>query len=152
MRFVRLDDIPFWMPEWAQDDPILMERATGVLEVLENHQRWMSQYFGIEPDPNEIVEVGEPYKGTDMSFTRKKELTSFMRRFAPEGVATGMVWSGNIRTIRFLMQLRTAEGAEEEIVQVFRKIGDIMVNRYPLAFGDMERTDEGGWASKNWKV
>lgn len=157
MRFVRLTDIPFWMPEWAKGDPVLVERCKGVLEVLENHQRWMTQYFGIEPDPNGIVEVGKPYvtghpDDQVMGFAQKKFLTSFMRRFAPEGVATGMVWSANARQLRQAIEIRTSEGAEEEIRHVFGMIAKIVTERFPLAFGDFTEQEDGSWTTPHSKV
>lgn len=153
MRFVRLTDIPFWFPEWMRPrgladgtidpehpgDTDLIERCIGVLEVLENHQRWMGFHFGLEKDENEIIDLSPLYMDKGKSFKFKKFVTSFMRRFAPEGVATGMVWSANIRTARFVIEKRTEEGAEEEIRLLFSKVADICVERFPLAFGDFEK-------------
>ncbi|GAA3153551.1 hypothetical protein GCM10020001_091410 [Nonomuraea salmonea] len=71
LRFVRLDELPFWFPEWAREDDELMRRATAVLEELERFQMWMAGHFGLD-------EEGVP-------FSEKKHRTSFMRRFAPRG-------------------------------------------------------------------
>ena len=131
LRFVRLDDLPFWFPQWAKDDDILHEKAVGLLEQMEEFQTWMADRFGLD-------DKGVP-------FAEKKAKTSFMRRFAPEGVATGMVWSANIRTLRHTIESRTAKGAEEEIRIVFDRIGQIMQQECPLLFGDYEVTDEGEW-------
>ena len=105
LRFVRLDEIPFWFPDWAREDPELMKRATALLGQMEEFQRWMAEHFGLD-------EEGVP-------FHEKKEKTSFMRRFAPDGVATGIVWTANIRTLRHTIEARTDPGAEEEIRLVF---------------------------------
>jgi thymidylate synthase (FAD) len=96
LRFVRLDEIPFWIPDWAREDPELMKRATALLGQMEEFQRWMAQHFGLD-------EEGVP-------FHEKKEKTSFMRRFAPDGVATGIVWTANIRTLRHTIEARTDPG------------------------------------------
>ena len=133
LRFVRLADIPFWFPEWAQDDAELMKRATALLEQMEEFQRWMAGHFGLD---DEGVKFGE-----------KKHKTSFMRRFAPDGVATGLVWTANIRTLRHTIEARTDLGAEEEIRLVFGKIGELMRAEAPALFGDYTVTD-GAWVPR----
>jgi len=130
LRFVRLADIPFWFPEWARADAELMKRSTALLEQMEEFQRWMAGHFGLD---DEGVPFGE-----------KKHKTSFMRRFAPDGVATGLLWTANIRTLRHTIEARTDQGAEEEIRLVFGKIGEIMRAEAPALFSDYTVTD-GTW-------
>ena len=137
LRFVRLDEIPFWFPDWAREDPELMKRATALLGQMEEFQRWMAEHFGLD-------EEGVP-------FHEKKEKTSFMRRFAPDGVATGIVWTANIRTLRHTIEARTDPGAEEEIRLVFGKIAEIMRAEAPALFADYEVQD-GAWVPKWRKV
>lgn len=138
MRFVRLTEIPFWFPEWAQEDPELMAKALDVLEGLESFQSWMAGHFRLE----------EP--GT--SFHEKKLKTSFMRRFAPEGVATDIVWTANVRTLRHVIEARTAAGAEEEIRKVFGMVAEIMREEAPALFGDYAVSDDGQWVPAWRKV
>ena len=71
LRFVRLADIPFWFPGWAQGDAELMKRATALLDQMEEFQRWMAGHFGLDEE--------------GVAFHEKKHKTSFMRRFAPDG-------------------------------------------------------------------
>jgi len=137
LRFVRLDDLPFWFPEWALEDAELMKRATAVLEQLEEFQLWMAGHFGLDADGVKMHE--------------KKHKTSFMRRFAPEGVGTGIVWTANVRTLRHTIEARTDPGAEEEIRMVFGKIGELMRAEAPALFGDYTVTD-GTWMPKWRKV
>jgi thymidylate synthase (FAD) len=137
LRFVRLDDIPFWFPDWAREDPELMKRATAVVEQLEEFQHWMAGHFGLDEE------------GTAMH--EKKHKTSFMRRFAPDGVGTGVVWTANIRTLRHTIEARTDPGAEEEIRLVFSRIGELMRAEAPALFGDYEITD-GAWVPQWRKV
>ena len=131
LRYVRLDELPFWFPEWAREDPELMKRATALLEQMEEFQRWMAGHFGLD-------EEGVP-------FHEKKHKTSFMRRFAPDGVATGLLWTANIRTLRHTIEARTDQGAEEEIRLVFGKIGELMRAEAPALFGDYTVTEDGTW-------
>lgn len=131
LRFVRLDDLPFWFPEWAQQDGELMTRSIRLLQEMEKFQLWMADHFSLDAD-------GVP-------FAEKKHKTSFMRRFAPEGIATTAVWSANVRTLRHVIECRTAEGAEEEIRIVFGKVGELMKREAPILFGDYTVTEDGAW-------
>jgi anthranilate synthase len=135
LRYVRLDELPFWFPEWAREDAELMKRATALLTELEQFQQWMAGHFGLDDDDTKMHE--------------KKHKTSFMRRFAPEGLATGLVWTANIRTLRHTIEARTDQGAEEEIRLVFGKIGEIMRAEAPALFGDYTVT--GGTWIPGWR-
>jgi thymidylate synthase (FAD) len=137
LRFVRLEDIPFWFPDWARDDPELMKRATALLEQMEEFQRWMAGHFGLEDE--------------GVRFSEKKHKTSFMRRFAPDGVATGLLWTANIRTLRHTIEARTDTGAEEEIRLVFGKIAELVRAEAPALFGDYT-VEDGAWIPRWRKV
>ncbi len=64
-------------------------------------------------------------------FHVKKEVTSALRRLAPTGLSTDIVWTANARTLRHVIEMRTAEGAEEELRLVFDKIARIMQAEAP---------------------
>jgi thymidylate synthase ThyX len=138
LRFVRLDDIPFWFPDWAREDAELMKRATALLDQMEEFQRWMAGHFGLDED--------------GVAFHEKKHKTSFMRRLAPDGLATGIVWTANIRTLRHTIEARTDPGAEEEIRLVFGKIAGLMRAEAPALFTDYEVTSDGAWVPQWRKV
>jgi thymidylate synthase (FAD) len=131
LRYVRLDELPFWFPDWALEDAELMKRATALLAELEQFQVWLAGHFGLDEDETKMHE--------------KKAKTSFMRRFAPEGLATGLVWTANVRTLRHTIEARTDQGAEEEIRLVFGKIGELMRAEAPALFGDYTVTEDGTW-------
>lgn len=119
LRYVRLTDLGFRVP------PILepqREKVISIVETLEEVQRELAEAFGLDDE-------GVP-------FHYKKEVTSALRRIAPLGLSTGMVWSANLRTLRHLIPLRTAAGAEEEIRLVFHEVGRIIKAKYPLLFVD----------------
>lgn len=130
LRYVRLDEIPFWFPEWAREDAELMERSLKVLDTLEEHQRWMAEHFELDRE--------------DTKFAHKKHMTSFMRRFAPEGLGTGIVYTANLRSLRHVVEMRTAAGAEEEIRLVFGKVAEIMKEEAPAIFADYS-VEDGEW-------
>jgi thymidylate synthase (FAD) len=138
LRYVRLTDIPIWLPQWAKDDPVLLDAIKSHLLREEEFQEWLTGYFD--------------FHGTDVSFARKKLWTSFMRRFAPGGVTTDEIWTANIRALRHVIETRTAPGAEEEIRLVFGKVAEIMVEESPLLFGDFRRMEDGTWVPKWRKV
>lgn len=138
MRFVRLDDIPFWFPDWVLDDEELHALGTDILARLEWFQQYMARRFKLDTP------------GTSMA--TKKEKTSFMRRFAPDGVATGIMWTANVRALRHVIEARTDPGAEEEIRLVFGEVARIMQREAPALFGDFTEHEDGSWVPEWSKV
>lgn len=67
------------------------------------------------------------------------------------GIATGGVWSLNLRALRHVIALRTDSGAEEEIVHVYKNIGRMMIQGLPEIFGDFKEVD-GSLIPEYWKV
>jgi thymidylate synthase (FAD) len=128
LRYVRLDELKFWMPEWAKEDEVLAEECLQVLHKLEQFQEFMAGHFDLD--------------NPGLSFEEKKARTSFMRRFAPEGLATTIMWTANVRTIRHVLEARTVPGAEEEIRLVFDKVGNIMKDTAPALFADFYQIEE----------
>lgn len=138
MRFVRLDDLPFWFPEWCRADAELMERNIELLQAMEAHQLWMADHFGLD-------DAGVP-------FSEKKAKTSFMRRFAPDGVATGMLVTINVRALRHIIFMRTALGAEEEIRLVFDDVANKALAAVPNLMQDYSPDEHLAWVPSYLKV
>lgn len=138
MRFVRLTDIPFWFPEWAREDIPLMKHSIAILEHMEAHQRWMASHFGLDDE------------GVD--FSEKKHKTSFMRRFAPDGVATGMLCTINIRAMRHIVYMRTALGAEEEIRLVMDDVARLALDATPNLMQDYSPNENQEWIPEFLKI
>jgi thymidylate synthase (FAD) len=137
LRFVRLDDLPFWFPDWALADAELMARSLTLLQQMEEHQQWMAEHFGLDDD-------GVP-------FSEKKHRTSFMRRLAPEGLATGIVWTVNVRAARHVIEARTAAGAEEEIRLVFDQVARILQAEVPALLADYTQVPVAGSDVPAWE-
>jgi thymidylate synthase (FAD) len=135
LRFVRLKDIPFRIPDSLEP---MRPQIISILETLEDFQITAAEHFGLD-------EEGK-------SFHEKKEITSALRRLAPEGLSTMIVWTANVRTLRHTIQARTDAGAEEEIRYVFDKIGRIMLQEAPLLFGDFTVGEDGAWRTEYKKV
>lgn len=146
LRYVRLTDLSIWLPDALANKPefrtplehkIFQQKIVSIVETLEQMQVHMGEYFKID-------ESGIP-------FHYKKEVTSAMRRLAPDGLATTIVWTANVRTLRHVIEMRTATGAEQEIREVFNKVGEIMVKEAPNLFGDFVSL-RGEWLPQWSKV
>ena len=134
LRFVRVNDIPFRIPESLEG---LRPQIISILETLEDFQISAAEHFGLDEE--------------GVSFHEKKTITSALRRLLPDGLSTVIFWTANVRTLRHTIQVRTEPGAEEEIRYVFDKIGRIMLQEAPLLFGDFVVQD-GAWSTEFKKV
>jgi thymidylate synthase (FAD) len=135
LRYVRLTDIGFRVPPALEP---MRERVLSIVEQLEEFQRDAAGELGIEED-------GVP-------FHVKKEVTSALRRLAPIGLSTDIIWSANLRTLRHVIEMRTAPGAEEELRLVFDRVAEIMLAEAPGIFQDFGRQDDGSWVPEHHKV
>jgi thymidylate synthase (FAD) len=70
------------------------------------------------------------------SFDVKKLITSAMRRLAPEGLGTGIVYTSNHRALRDVIHRRTSRHAEEEIRVVFARIFELAREIAPAIYQD----------------
>jgi thymidylate synthase (FAD) len=135
LRYVRLTDIGFRIPPVLEP---VREQVLAIVEQLEEFQVSAAKELGIDSD-------GVP-------FHVKKEVTSALRRLAPLGLSTDIVWTANARTLRHVIEMRTAEGAEEELRSVFDEIARIMQAEAPNLFQDFVRQDDGSWVPEHRKV
>jgi thymidylate synthase (FAD) len=55
------------------------------------------------------------------------------------GISTGMVWTANMRALRWVLENRTQEAAEWEIRRLFNAVGDICLKQWPLIFQDFTK-------------
>jgi thymidylate synthase (FAD) len=135
LRYVRLADIGFRVPPAFEP---LRERVLSIVEQLEQFQVSAASELGIDAE-------GVP-------FHVKKEVTSALRRLAPIGLSTDIVWSANVRTLRHVIEMRTAPGAEEELRLVFDEIARVMQAEAPGLFQDFARQEDGSWVPEHRKV
>jgi thymidylate synthase (FAD) len=135
LRYVRLTDIGFRVPPALEP---VREQVLSIVEQLEEFQLTAAAELGIDED-------GVP-------FHVKKEVTSALRRLAPIGLSTDIVWTANVRTLRHVIEMRTAPGAEEELRLVFDVIARIMQAEAPGLFQDFAQDDEGSWVPEHRKV
>ncbi|MEX1141361.1 MAG: FAD-dependent thymidylate synthase [Thermoleophilaceae bacterium] len=135
LRYVRLTDIGFRVPPALEP---VRDQVLSIVEQLEEFQLKAADELGID-------EEGIP-------FHVKKEVTSALRRLAPIGLSTDIVWTANARTLRHVIEMRTAEGAEEELRLVFDQVARIMLVEAPGLFQDFSRQDDGSWTPEHRKV
>jgi thymidylate synthase (FAD) len=135
LRYVRLTDIGFRVPPALEP---LRRQVVELVERLEEFQVTAAAALGVD-------EHGVP-------FHVKKEVTSALRRLAPIGLSTDIVWTANARTLRHVVEMRTAPGAEEELRLVFDQIARTMKAEAPNVFQDFERLDDGAWVPQHRKV
>ena len=123
LRYVRLTDLDWYAPICIQENAAAMTIFEKTMDGLSNLQKDLSELYELD---------------TTNDFNFKKQITSAMRRIAPIGLATNIGWSCNMRTLRHVIEMRTAPGAEEEIRIVFSKVADIAIKRWPNLFADYE--------------
>ena len=135
LRYVRLTEIGFRVPPALEP---VRDQVVSIVEQLEEFQVSAADELGID-------EEGLP-------FHVKKEITSALRRLAPIGLSTDIMWTANARTLRHVIEMRTAEGAEEELRLVFDQVARIMQAEAPGLFQDCAQQDDGSWAPEHRKV
>jgi thymidylate synthase (FAD) len=125
LRYVRLDALKGWFPKVFKEHEkkdALMALFQATFETLEGAQVEMTRLL-------EIDEVKD--------FKTKKKLTSAMRRLAPIGLATMIGYTGNHRSVRWAIEQRTDDAAEEEIRLVFGEVAREQQKCYPNLYQDM---------------
>jgi thymidylate synthase (FAD) len=135
LRYVRLTDLGFRVPSALEP---VREQVINLVEQLEEFQITAAEALGLDDE-------GVP-------FSVKKEVTSALRRLAPIGLSTDIIWTANLRTLRHVIEMRTAPGAEEELRHVFDDVAAIMREEAPGLFQDFARGDDGAWVPRHRKV
>jgi thymidylate synthase ThyX len=135
LRYVRLADIGFRVPPALEP---VREQVLAIVEQLEEFQVSAASELGIDDE-------GVP-------FHVKKEVTSALRRLAPIGLSTDIIWTANARTLRHVIEMRTAPGAEEELRLVFDRIARMMQAEAPGLFQDFALQEDGSWVPEHRKV
>ncbi len=135
LRYVRLTDIGFRVPPALEP---VRDQVVSLVEQLEEFQVAAAETLGLDDE-------GVP-------FAVKKEVTSALRRLAPIGLSTDIVWTANVRTLRHVVEMRTAPGAEEELRLVFDRVARIMCEEAPGLFQDFSRAGDGSWVPAHRKV
>lgn len=139
MRYIRFgDSIPYWVPLSLRDsEGDDFEAAARKIESRRLLEEAFKSQLQIYKRLLDLWQIDEK------NFASKKALTSCFRRIIGMGVATGGVWTGNVRALRHVLAMRCSEHAEEEIQHVFTRIAKMMILELPALFGDFERDKRG---------
>lgn len=149
LRYIRFGEgIPYWLPTCLEADPKDNTDLAG--RKARSREIFFEAFSDQENSYRELEDTWDMDEGNH-NFHYKKTVTSMMRRIIGLGVATGGVWTGNIRALRHVLTMRCAPGAEEEILHVFSRVAMIMKINEPLMFGDFEIVN-GFWRPKYVKV
>jgi thymidylate synthase (FAD) len=135
LRYVRLTEIGFRIPPALEP---LRHRVVELVERLEEFQVEAAEALELDDDA--------------VPFSVKKEVTSALRRLAPIGLSTDIIATMNVRTLRHVIEMRTAPGAEEELRLIFGRVAEIMRAEAPGLFQDFARLDDGSWVPEFRKV
>lgn len=132
-RFVRLDEFILYEPKAIMEDLPknicwdIMKRLTKMMEINEI----------------ELHNIMDSIPWDNLDFAAKKRLTSALRRYAPQGQCTNIIVKANHREWRHICSMRISEGAEEEIVEVQRKIAKKLQTAFPSLYQDMTFDEDG---------
>lgn len=148
MRYYRYDNgIPYWFPASMEiagkDTKEMRGKKERTKEIFE-------EVFGfVQAKYNELLHVWD--RELQGKFSTKKQLTSVFRRLIPMGVATGGIWTFNLRALRHVLTMRCNPAAEEEICYICGLIAKTMIEECGYAFGDFY-CENGFWKPKYEKV
>lgn len=141
LRYISFDDIPYWLPHSILEDPT---DTIPIAEAKEATRDLFKDAFAImERHYKELQDIWR-YNIEVKKFSDKKKLTSLFRRIIGMGVATGGVWSINIRALRHIFTMRCSPHAEEEICYVASLLLEKMIEAEPILFRDFSKVD-GYW-------
>ena len=151
MRFIRFTDIPFWRPNSLRPHPSdsdsIASKKTASWAVFKTAIEFAEKEY------QQLVDIWAPeLSPTSKDFHMKKHITSMMRRIIPIGVATGGVWTGNLRALRHIFTMRCSPAAEEEILEVGCLLLERMMHTEPTFFKDFVKDEQGFWRPQYLKV
>lgn len=142
--------IKFWMPgiflEDEDDSPELAEKKRESRLIISEAVDYSEGAY------RDLEKVWDKELNSK-SFKKKKRLTSAFRRILPNGQANGLVWSCNIRTLRFVLEKRLDAAAEEEIILLASLLLRKMQEVEPECFKDFHYDEKKAcWVPKYSKV
>lgn len=152
MRYIRFEDMGYWLPPSIANESAAVDGMTLAEKKVKSQLVFEQAFKDAEKHYAELQEIWKDELAPTSKFKSKKEITSMMRRIVPMGVATGGIWTGNIRAIRHVITMRTTEHAEEEICFVFSNILKKIAELEPNLFGDFEQDERGFFKPKYYKV
>ena len=151
-RFVRLDKLDVYVPDLTTTFEEIADWRMGSTNGQFNNQNdrdlWITSKmdkfltFAAEIEKEQSARLHELSQILclnidDLPFALKKKMTSAMRRWAPGGGRTNIIFTANHRALRHMIEARTALGAESEIAEIFGAIAEREKMAHPNIYQDM---------------
>ena len=136
LRFVRMEEIPFWIPPSLSDGGV-PDHIESTIKSIERDYAVLVKHFGIE----EMT-----------SFTDKKAITSALRRILPIGLSTCIIVTANHRAWRHIIEQRCSGHGEEEIQLVISAVAAYLITSFPVLYQDMKFESDGVWTFEHSKI
>jgi len=152
MRYIRFDDIPWWLPLSLRPGCDMLDDDSGELDrrQAETRNAFDAVFEYVQQTYTRLVDLWKLDESTDFGY--KKKVTSMLRRIIPMGIATGGVWTMNFRALRHMITMRSDPAAEEEIAYVFGIIAKMMIEQFPNILCDFTQDADGFWRPHYRKV
>lgn len=128
LRYCKLEHLQIVIPDESLPSTISdgkVNEAREIMQVVTNKIRLA------------VAELNKLLLDSAHSFVDKKQITSYIRRIAPIGVKTNILFTVNARALRHLIQQRTSRHAEVEIRQAFFDVANLVKDEAPNIFQDM---------------
>ncbi len=144
LRFVRPTSLDAYFP-----DVYLDHLGAGMADSIQD--LFEEAFTSLEDFQETLVNIcGLDSEG--LPFGVKKLLQSANRRLMPIGMSTGIIVTSNHRNWRHLIEMRTADFAEEEIKKVFVMIAETLADAFPSIYQDMFAGENGSIIFKHGRV
>lgn len=130
-RYVNAEDVNFVVP------PLLLNMVNGNIASGEVSDWFESQVDSLNAYMRDF-ELYDSYLEAEgiEGRTRKKRAAEAARASLPNSAETRLVWTGNMRALRHLCELRGAVDADLEIRRLASVITELMINEAPTTFRD----------------
>ncbi len=125
LRYCRIEDFEIAVPECLNKD------ARRIFD------------YTVEAIQSALANMGDAMDIDSLPMPERKKITSAFRRIAPMGLKTGIVCTFNMRALRHIMIQRTSIHAEAEIREVFKKVWNTVVEKWPLLVQDLSMNAQG---------
>ena len=118
-------------PEFAAD-PALRRLAE------DDFDRSAELYERVAQELLALQEGGDPLLSGEAKRDRRKKVNQAAREMLPNAAETVLTWSGNMRALRHVIEMRASEHAEVSINELALRIFLCLYMHDPIMFGDYE--------------
>lgn len=135
LRYVRLTELGIWFPPETLNEIAKHCGLEAVNTFIADLSAHVTAGEKLQESWAKLFKLDD---GKDFGY--KKKATSMMRRGAPIGLATAIMFTTNHRNLRHILTMRTNRHAEEEMRLVFEQVGQVCKEKWPNLYADF--TDE----------